>query len=123
MNRRSFILRVGGALVAVPAVLSLTACGDDDGGGGGTPDANLGATSFQASTSDNSGHSHSITVQCSDLSGNSATYTSTSGGGHTHSVTLDSTQLAAIANGDTVMVDTTDGGHAHTWAIAKGNAC
>lgn len=121
MNRRSFILHVGGALVAVPAVLTLTACGDD-GGGGDTPDANLGATSFQASTSDNSGHSHSITVQCSDLSGNTATYTSTEGGGHTHSVTLDSTQLAAIADGETVMVDTTDL-HPHTWAISKGNAC
>lgn len=121
MNRRSFILRVGGAVIAVPAALTLTACGGDD-DGGGTPDANLGATSFQASTSDNSGHSHSITVQCSDLSGNSATYTSTEGGGHNHSVTLDATQLAAIANGDTVMVDTTDL-HPHTWAISKGNAC
>jgi hypothetical protein len=121
MNRRSFILRVGGALVAVPTVLTLTSCGDDD-GGGGNPDANLGATSFQASTSDNSGHVHSITVQCSDLAGNSATYTSTEAAAHTHTVTLDSTQLAAIANGDTVMVDTNDT-HAHTWAISKGNAC
>lgn len=120
MNRRSFILRLGAAAVAVPTVLTLTSCGDDDGSSG--PDANLAATSFQATNSDGSGHEHSITVQCSDLAGTTATYESSETAAHRHMVTLDATQLSDIAAGNTVMVTTNDS-HAHTWVIAKGNVC
>ncbi len=123
MKRRDFFIRVGGALVAVPAVLQLTACGDDD-GGGGAADAMGAATSFMT-TSTMSGHNHSLTVQCTDLASSSdVTYTSGSANGHTHQVTITAADLSTIMGGGSVTVDTSDSGHPHGWTIAKPtNAC
>ncbi len=123
MNRRRFLIRVGGALIAVPAVLQLTACGSD-GGGGGNPDASSGATSFNVSST-GATHVHQITVVCVDLSANGdVTYTSTVASGHTHDVTITVAQLGMIAGGQSVQIVTTSSGHMHTWTIAKpSSAC
>lgn len=109
--------------MAVPAVLTLTACGDDDGGGGGGADA-AAATSFM-SASVGGDHTHSLTVQCSDLSSsNDVTYTASSGGGHSHSVTITAADLATINGGGTATVMISDLGHTHTWMISKpSSAC
>lgn len=116
MKRRDFFIRFGGALVAVPAVLQLTACGDD--GGGGSADAMGNATSFDVSST-MSGHTHQVTVQCADLSSSSdVTYTSTSSNSHTHQVTITAADLATVMGGGSVTVMTTDGGHSHGWTIA-----
>lgn len=117
MNRRSFLIRVGGTLVAVPTVLSAVACGGgDDGGGGGGADASTGQTSFSVMNSDASGHSHQLVIQCSDLSGSGVSYTAT--GGHTHTVMISQSELGMISSGSSVTINTTDG-HAHTWIISK----
>ena len=127
MKRREFLLGVGGGLIAVPAVLSVTACGsgdDDDGDNAGRVDAATGPTSFEGGTSgsDGSGHSHTFTVQRADLSGNSATYTAT-GSGHSHTSTLDASQLSALSAGDLVSFDTTEV-HPHSWEVRKpADAC
>lgn len=119
MDRRRFLIRVGGALIAVPAVLQLTACGGNGGGGGGNPDASTGASSFNISST-GSTHVHMITVVCVDLSSNGdVTYTSTVASGHTHDVTITVAQLGMIAGGTSVQIVTTSGGHMHTWTIAK----
>ncbi|HUH05689.1 MAG TPA: hypothetical protein VML75_27030 [Kofleriaceae bacterium] len=120
MNRRSFMIRVGGVLVAVPAVLQLTACGDD-GGGGGADAAPV--TSFAVSSA-GSDHTHMITVQCTDLSSTGdVTYTSSNAGGHTHSVVVPAADLATVLGGGSVTI-TTDEFHVHTWTISKpANAC
>lgn len=119
MNRRSFLIRVGGAVVAVPAVLQMTACGDDDGGA-----ADAASTSSFTVSSTMSGHTHMITVQCSALtSSGDVTLTSTTAAGHTHQVTITAAQLATVAGGGSATVSTTDL-HPHDWAISTpANAC
>jgi len=116
MDRRSFLLRVGGAVIAIPAILHATACSGDDEPGGASPDS-APATSFTAMGT-LSGHTHEIEIQCADLSSGGVTYTSTSTNGHTHDVTLSADQLADIAAGVTVTVNTTDL-HPHEWIISK----
>jgi hypothetical protein len=116
MLRRSFLLRIGGVMVAVPAVLHATACGGDDSG----PDAINNQTSFGV-TSDGSGapHDHVLTLQCADLdNASNVTYTTSETNGHDHPVTLSPEQLGMIATGATVTVTITDG-HTHTWVITR----
>lgn len=120
MNRRGFLIRVGGVLVAVPAVLQMTACGGGD--DGGSPDAPV-ASSFTASSS-GSGHTHTVTVQCSSLSASGdVTLTSSSANSHTHEVTITAAQMAMIAQGTAVTVSTTSI-HPHDWTISlPSNVC
>jgi hypothetical protein len=112
MDRREFLVRMGGVLVAVPFVLEAVSCGDDK---GPTQPAN----SFSG-TGTGSGHTHSLTVLCVDLSRNSVTYTSGTGGSplHSHPVTLDMTNLQDLTNEQQVQINTSDS-HAHTWTIQK----
>lgn len=121
MKRRTFLIRVGGALVAVPAALKLTACGDDGNGNGGTPDGG-GGDSFTVMNQDDAGHSHTFSVECTDLSSQTEVTFTATGSGHSHSVTLTAQQLTMVAGGTTVMVNTTTP-HNHTWVVSKGNSC
>jgi hypothetical protein len=130
MDRRTFLVRVGAGVVIAPAVLTLKACGDDEGprddsglpdsGGDATTDASEDSTteetSFQGTTS--SPHAHTVTVQCADLGEDGVTYTS-SFNGHSHQVTLTGEELMMLANGDEVVVMTSDAGHDHMWTIQK----
>ena len=118
MNRRQFLLRIGGTTVAVPAVLVMTSCGGGDGGG---PDAR---EEFSVSSS-GSDHIHQILIECSDLVGGAGiTYTSTSAQDHTHDVMLSVAELGMIDAGQTVTKMTDELGHEHSWTISKpGNRC
>jgi hypothetical protein len=118
MNRRQFLLRIGGTTVAVPAVLVMTSCG---GGDGGSPDAR---EEFSISSSGQD-HVHQILIECSDLAGGAAvTYTSTSAEAHTHQVMLTASEVGMIDAGQTVTVMTSDEAHDHTWTISKpSNRC
>ncbi len=122
MKRREFVIRIGGGLLAVPALLTFTACGgdDDDGGGDGNNDvdAATGGGSFTGGTdpdADNSFHTHQFTIQCSDLGSAPLSVTAT-GGGHTHTFELDATQLSTLAEGGTITFTTNDF-HAHAWKV------
>jgi hypothetical protein len=115
MKRRDFFIRVGGTLLAVPAVLHAVACGGDD--DGSKADAQPAPASFQAHNEDNAGHTHTLTILCRDLTGNGVTYTSSSVG-HVHMVPVSASELAMIAAGQTVMIMTTSL-HNHTWVITK----
>jgi len=128
MKRRKFLISLGGSLLAIPAVIAVSGCGggddDDDDDDNAGVDAGNSVTTFEGATSssDISGHSHSFTVQCADLTKSTATYSAT-GSGHEHSITLTGTQLTALAGGETVTLSTTDG-HAHEWEARKpSNAC
>jgi hypothetical protein len=120
MDRRSFLVRIGGVMIAVPAALAVACGGDDD-----NPDAISGQTSFGI-TSDGTGapHDHVLTVQCADLdNASNVTYQSSEASGHDHRVTLSPEQLTSIAAGTAVTVTITDG-HTHTWVISKpASAC
>jgi hypothetical protein len=112
------MIRVGGALVAVPAVLHMTACGDV-GGGGGADAAPV--TSFNVSSAGDD-HVHMITLNCTDLnSSGDVTYTSTSANAHTHYVVVPAADLATVLGGGSATVTTTDF-HTHTWTISKPSA-
>ena len=114
MNRRTFLLRIGGTTLAVPAVLVMAACGggDDDGADSG------GQAQFSVSSSGQD-HVHQIFIQCSELdAGGNVTYTSTTADGHNHEVILTGDELAMIGAGSTV-TKTTTSLHTHTWSIIK----
>ena len=108
MNRREFLIRVGGTLIAVPMVLEAVSCGDDK-------------SEWDAQSSEVGGHTHSITVRCSQITGGAdVVYTSSPSGGHVHSVTLTVANLNTIAGGSAVTVDgSAASGHFHTWTISK----
>ena len=107
----------------------MSACGgDDDDDSGPSADAAAGGPdavradarsldAFPGNTDDTSGHFHTFTVQCADLTETQATYTA-SGSGHNHTITLNSLELANLAAGDTVAFNTSDG-HAHSWTVTK----
>jgi hypothetical protein len=116
MNRREFLVRVGGTLVAVPMVLEAISCGSNTGPGPPVP-----TDQFSSTSTSSSGHTHSITVQCTTLTQNGFTYTSSVDSGHSHDLTLTVGQLQQIAAGNPVgpVTSTNSGGHTHEWTIQK----
>jgi len=119
MNRREFLVRVGGTLVAVPFVLEAVSCGDDN-----TSQPQPNGTSWSEDGSVFFSHTHRVTFECTDLAlTNDKTYTSTAAGmpTHTHTLTLTPAELAMIASGSAVTkasnTDTTM--HGHTWVVQK----
>lgn len=130
MDRRSFIT------MGMAAALSITlvSCGDDDGpredsgvdaSADATVDASADATddsstaddTFEGSTTDP--HSHTVEIRCADLGEDGVTYTSSENLDHTHEITLTGEQLAQLAAGETVVIETTDQDHTHEWTITK----
>src|SRR5438552_6392343 len=98
MDRREFLIYVGGTLVAVPMVLEGISCSKN-----ATPVSPQ--TGFTVRSTVTGVHSHEVTVFCADLSTASpsgVTYTSTTSEGHTHTLTLTQAQLMQIASGATV---------------------
>lgn len=118
MNRREFLMVLGAAVIAAPAAVSLPGCG-----GGGGDSAPAAATGFNAASSVDFQHSHTITIPFTDLTSppsGGAQYTS-DGATHVHTVTLTQQQLTDINNSQTVAVvsNADASGHTHTWTIAK----
>lgn len=111
MDRRTFLVRLGGTLVAVPMVLEAVACGS-------SPTKATAKDRFDVPNSDNSGHSHTFTIKCTELNSTSSLAYTATGSGHTHSVPIDLAQLASIAAGNEITIPTNDS-HAHTWIIRK----
>jgi len=110
MQRREFLVRLGGVVIAVPAVLELVGCGDD-------APTNV-PRGYDITSTNNDNHTHGIRVLCGDLSaGGAVTYTSTSTG-HTHTVPLTMMDIQTIvAGGQVTITSSSDGGHTHNWTI------
>jgi hypothetical protein len=122
MNRRDFFTRVGGLAVAVPSVLSLVACGEAGSGDAGNTGTSSG-DDFAGETTESAGHTHTVTIRCSDVdAGGAVTYTSSKTSGHTHTVPLNAVQLAKLAAGESVTLETRSL-HLHTWVLSPGTAC
>lgn len=116
MNRREFLVVVGGSLIAVPFVLEVVSCGSES---PTTPPAGFSGTGT------GSGHTHTWTVTCVQVQGGvRVDITSGPGtGGHTHQVPLEIADLQTLSSGGQVTVDTTSI-HPHTWTIQKpANVC
>lgn len=115
MNRREFLVRVGGTLVAVPMVLEAVSCGSDNG-----PAAPAPTDRFSVGNSEvNPQHTHTFIVLCADLASPPTfkNYTAT-GSGHTHTVRLENSDLVTVAGGGEVVKNTNDL-HPHQWTIRK----
>jgi len=115
MNRREFLFRIGGTMVAVPLVLEAISCGSDN-------TAAPSTTEFSQNSSTASSHSHTMRFVCAELATHAGMpYTSSNSGGHVHEITLDVTELNTILAGGAVgpVTSTIVNGHAHTWTIQK----
>ncbi len=114
MDRREVIVKLGGLLLVLPAARVLGACGGDSGGG---------TQSLTFVSSNDLGHTHTVSLQMTDLTAPPAagtTKTTSSELAHTHQVTLTSADLDSINQGNTVVKTTTnDDGHTHTFSFHK----
>jgi len=118
MNRRKFLRKISG-LAALPLIIESMSCEDDS-----IPLRTSNDTStdnFTISSSYDSGHSHSITIQISYIENppqSSKTLTSTSSGGHTHSIVLTTSDFQSLEMGETVIkTSSLSGGHTHSFTI------
>ena len=111
MQRRDFLLRLGGALITVPAVLELAGCGDD-------PAPAAPSNGYDVTSTNAGGHTHRIRVLCGDLTaGGAVTYTSTATD-HTHRVSLTMAEVSMIvAGGEVIKTSSLDSSHTHDWTI------
>lgn len=119
MNRREFLKIAGGLFISMPVLLKITGCGKNDYGSSST---SSDSTGFQAVSSVDSGHSHSIKILFADLANppsGGMVYTSSSSG-HTHNVSLTLQMLTEVNSGTSLtVVSSVDSGHSHTWVINK----
>jgi len=117
MDRRKFLIGLGIALIAGPAVVSLKGCGKSSSDNAAAP-----ANSFSVTSNpDNTGHTHNVIIPLADLATPpSGGQTYTSDGSHQHQITLTHEQLADINSGGSDSVTSTFvSGHSHEWTIKK----
>ncbi|MGE5186135.1 MAG: hypothetical protein ACM31C_28965 [Acidobacteriota bacterium] len=118
LDRRELLVRTGVILLLVPLA---TACASYGGSGPGTDAASCDGIDTTSSVA--ASHTHTLCVPNTDLSSPpaaGATYTTSNNGGHTHTVTLAQAQLQQIEEGGTVTVTSSNvQGHTHAFAIHR----
>ena len=88
--------------------------------------ANPANPGFDSTSDSVPGHSHNVTIFCTQLTSAGAVhYTSTTNAGHSHSFDLSAAQLTTVNTGGTVNItSSTASGHTHQWFITKpGGVC
>ena len=119
ISRRTFLLVSGCAFTAVPLTMALSGCG---GGGGNTATTAATGDFSVVSTTNATGHQHSIAVKASDLTaGVQVTYTTTTTLSHSHTVTITPAQINDIkgGNSDNITTNFDTNGHNHDFLIKK----
>jgi len=113
MERRELLIRMGGLLLVLPASRVLLGCGSSSGGG----------QTLTYTTSTELDHTHSVTLQVTDLTAppaNGVDKTTSNVLSHTHTVALSEADLASIEGGTSVTKTTSfDDGHTHTVTFFK----
>ncbi len=144
MKRRDFLTGIFGAAALAP--IALAGCGkaDDDTSstgttdtsdtsdtGGGTTDTGGGTTDTDTDTDTDTtdtgcegeaagpadSHGHKLTIPAADVAAGSAKSYATTGGGHDHTVEVSSSDMAKLANCETVVITSSDG-HSHSWTVS-----
>jgi hypothetical protein len=113
MNRRQVLVRLGGVLLAIPASHILMACGSSDNGTQG----------LQFTSSNELGHTHTVTLQLTDLTNPPAagvTKDTSVDMAHMHQVSLTEAELESIELGNSVTkITTNNDNHTHTFTFHK----
>ena len=117
MKRRDFLSAGFIGTVGIVAALSHSRCG----GGPTTPSDPNAQRTF--TSTNNSGHTHTITIQRSEVQNPSAagiTRQTSSSGGHTHTFTMTQADLQTVNGGGSVVVTTSIADlHDHSFTITK----
>ncbi|OGD15268.1 MAG: hypothetical protein A2V76_08230 [Candidatus Aminicenantes bacterium RBG_16_63_14] len=117
MKRRDFLSAGFVGTLGVVSVLSQSQCG----GGATTPDDPNAQRTFTSTS--NSGHTHSITIQRTEIQNPPAagiTRQTSSSGGHTHTFTMTQAELQTVNGGGSVGITTSVSDlHDHAFTITK----
>jgi hypothetical protein len=126
MDRRTFLIRLGGLTVAVSAVGVLEACGGDDesptstGDGGNCP-AGVASGGDITFTNTDPGHKHEASLAESDIDSpppGGRVITVTLASGHDHTVTVTQSDFQSIQDGNKVTkTSSTNSGHSHVYCL------
>jgi len=118
MDRREFLTKIPGLMV-LPLIIESMGCEDDK---VLLRTSDTTGDTFTISSSYDNGHSHSISIQLTDVDDppdSSKSIASTSNGGHTHSITLTSSDFLSLQNGETVVKTSSSSGlHTHSFNIS-----
>lgn len=106
MDRRSFLIRIGGA-VAGTMTLALLGCSEDDPGPGPM------GVDGQVRIDITNNHGHSLVLARGDLVAGQPIQLSMDGG-HSHTVDLTAADVDALLAGNTVTKVSSDAGHTHS---------
>jgi len=114
MTRKEFLKKGAMGLALIPGVALLSRCKSP-----ASPTPTTDSHVFTSNSS--SGHSHSITIQKSEVETPAGISRETSASsGHTHTLTMTADQLNTVKGGTAVSVDTAvSGTHFHTFVVQK----
>ncbi|MCH7521132.1 MAG: hypothetical protein IIB42_05460 [Candidatus Marinimicrobia bacterium] len=119
MERKQFLIHVTGAMGLMPLLVTQIGCDDPYGTSKDSSTSNGSTNSFTVTSSNNSGHTHNITILLADVAtppGSGKTITST--GSHTHTIMLSKSDFESLASGQTVLkTSSNSGGHTHSFSI------
>ena len=119
LDRRDFILKSTVVLGGLPLIIHQIGC--EDGYDPLLAEEETGIDSFSVSSSQNSGHSHTLKILLDDVNNppdSNKTLTSSTAGSHTHQITLTPSGYQSLKDGETVAkTSTTNSGHSHTFTI------
>lgn len=115
MTRKEFLRSIFGGIVSAAAMLAMARCNGNE-----SPEM-PGSRSFTSSSSQ--GHTHSVTLQQSEVQSPPAggiSRSTSSSSGHTHTFTMTQAQLQTVNSGTAVTVtDSLVDGHTHDYVIQK----
>jgi len=118
MERKTFLKRLGGAVLVTLPLMNLVSCsGSDDSGGGnqGTTRDCLDNGARNGNITQN--HGHTLTVPKSDIeAGTQKTYTIQGSSQHTHNITISADDFATLRDNQQVVVNSTNN-ESHTHSV------
>ena len=118
MTRKDFLKTAFGGALGAFVFMGLSSCKSPE-----SPDTPDDSSQKAFTSTSNSGHTHRITLNRSDIENPPAagiTRQTSSGSGHTHSFSMSQAQLQSVNNGNSVNItDSVSSGHSHTYTIQK----
>ncbi|UCE40391.1 MAG: hypothetical protein JSV17_13135 [Candidatus Aminicenantes bacterium] len=118
MTRKDFLKTACGGALGALFFMSFNSCKSP-----ASPNASDDANQKTFTSTSNSGHTHRITINRSDIENPPAagiTRQTSSASGHTHNFTMSQAQLQSVNSGNSVdITDSVSSGHSHQYTIEK----